>query len=181
MSVCTPTTSSGDLLVLVWGSCCKHAGAPAVPAAVARWQSAAMQDPNIAYIDIGPLLQAARDALPETSGTVIHGEAFSLFEAMSAVEIGNPKMDTGMMALPKTLEQLLADGAAPTQLSAAQRLAIMDKVLEQEATWHGGGSLAQTVFTCLYMLKPERCVRFGLGRVGWEDALHRAALALALS
>ena len=137
-----------------------------MPAAVARWQSAAMQDPNIAYIDIGPLLQAARDALPEASSTVIHGEAFSLFEAMSAVEIGNPKMDTGMMVLPKTLEQLLADGAAPTQLSAAQRLAIMDKLLEQEATWHGGGSLAQTVFTCLYMLKPDRCVRFGSGPWG---------------
>lgn len=123
-------------------------------------QTAAMaphQEPNVEYIDIGSLLERAREALPSNTGTVIHGEAFSYMEAMSAVEIGNAKMDAGMQAAPKTLDQLIADGEAPAALSPPQRLAVLDKLLMHEASWHTGGTLATTVFSCLYMLKPERC------------------------
>ncbi len=134
---------------------------------------------NVEYIDISPLLRAAASALPSDTKTVIHGEAFSLFEAMSAVEIGeaivlssdepsrehdgppaaragNKKMDVGMQAQPKTIDELLEAGMAPTDLSPKQRLAVMERLLEMEATWQTGGSLAQTVFSCLYMLKPDR-------------------------
>eukprot|EP00955_Chlamydomonas_euryale_P084960 364034-Chlamydomonas_euryale.AAC.1 len=113
------------------------------------------------YIDVAPLLAAAAAALPEhdVPGTVVHGEAFSLYEAMSAVEIGNAKMDVGMQAAPQPLEALLAGGAAPTELNARERLAVVDRLMQMEMTWHTGGSLANTVFSCLYMLKPERWVR----------------------
>ena len=115
-------------------------------------------DGGVEYIDIGPLLMAAAAALPDDKGTVVHGEAFSLFEAMSAVEIGNIKMDVGLLAAPKTLDQLLEEGAAPAEnLSPGQRLAIVDRLFEMEATWLSGGSLAQTVFSCLYLLRPDRC------------------------
>ena len=116
-----------------------------------------MQDPNVEYIDIAPLLSRAAAALKSDVNTVIHGEAFSLFEAMSAVECGNTKMDVGMQAAPKTLDQLIEEGMAPTELSPKQTLAVMDRLFEMEATWMAGGSLAQTVFSCLYMLRPERC------------------------
>lgn len=116
-----------------------------------------MQDLSIEYVDIGPLLARAAAALPCEKDTVLHTDGFSLFEAMSAVEIGNEKMDVGLQAVPMTLDQLLEAGAAPTELSPQQTLAVMDRLFEMEATWHNGGSLAQTVYTCLYMLRPERC------------------------
>ena len=116
-----------------------------------------MQDLSIEYVDISPLLRKAAAALPSDKSTVIHSQAFSLFEAMSAVEIGNVKMDVGLQAIPKTVDQLIEEGLAPAELSPEQTLAVMDRLFEMEATWHHGGSLAQTVFTCLYMLRPERC------------------------
>ena len=44
------------------------------------------------YIDIAAILEAASSRLPDHADTLIHGEAFSLFEAMSAMEIGNIKV-----------------------------------------------------------------------------------------
>lgn len=116
-----------------------------------------MEGLSIEYVDIAPLLRRAAAALPSDKNTVIHSEAFSLFEAMSAVEIGNVKMDVGLQAMPKTVDQLIEEGLAPEELSPEQTLAVMNRLFEMEATWHHGGSLAQTVYSCIYMLRPERC------------------------
>jgi hypothetical protein len=94
-------------------------------------------------------------------GQLITGEAFSLFEAMSAMEAGNPKMDAGAApaAASPALETLLADldTAAPlTGLSNAQLIRIMDTLLVMEASWHTGASVMQTVYSCLYMLALDR-------------------------
>lgn len=45
------------------------------------------------WVPVAGLLQAASDELEV--GQLLHTSVFSLFEAMSAVEIGNPKMDAG--------------------------------------------------------------------------------------
>ena len=111
---------------------------------------------GIEYVDIGHLLDRASAALPDDKNTVIHHAGFSLFEAMSAVEIGNAKMDVGLMEKPKSLDELVEGGAAPTDLTPRQRLDVMERLFELEATWQAGGSLAQTVFSCLYLLRPER-------------------------
>lgn len=48
--------------------------------------------------------------------------------------------------------------AAPAcTLSSADALAVADRLFATEATWHQGYPLAQTLFTCLYVLQPERC------------------------
>ncbi|XP_024537087.1 N-alpha-acetyltransferase 35, NatC auxiliary subunit [Selaginella moellendorffii] len=87
-------------------------------------------------------------------GELIHGENFSLFESMSALEIMDPKMDGGMdIGGPKSVEDAIASDLAPTDLSIAQIIDIMDHLLSCEATWHRGHSLAQTVFSSIYMLK----------------------------
>ena len=44
----------------------------------------------------------------------------------------------------------------PTDLTGPQLLAIMNHLAVMEATWHAGNSLAQTVFTCQYLLNPTR-------------------------
>lgn len=91
-------------------------------------------------------------------GELIHGEAFSMFEAMSALEVGNPKMDAAVSpaASRPSLEDLLAQGAAPAQLPPQQLLAVLDRLLLLEASWHAGNSVMQTVYACLYMLRMDR-------------------------
>ena len=45
---------------------------------------------------------------------------------------------------------------APTDLSGPQVIAVMDQLAVMEASWHAGHSLAQTVYTCHYLLHQER-------------------------
>jgi hypothetical protein len=90
-------------------------------------------------------------------GELIHGEHFNLFEAMSALEIMDPKMDAGMATTKyKTADEAIESGAAPINLSVHELVDVMDHLLACEATWHKGHPLAQTVFSCLYLLKLER-------------------------
>lgn len=105
-------------------------------------------------VDIKALLERARASLPV--GRLIATDTFNLFEAMSALEVGNAKMDPTSQPPGQTLEQLLESGAAPLYLSPVQLLSVMDQLLCLEATWHTGASAAQTVFASLYMLTPER-------------------------
>lgn len=90
-------------------------------------------------------------------GQLVNGENFSLFEAMSALEIMDPKMDAGMAGSGViTLEDAIESGKAPISVSTSQLIDIMDHLLACEATWHRGHSLAQTVFSCLYLLDLDR-------------------------
>ncbi|KAK9803567.1 hypothetical protein WJX72_000681 [[Myrmecia] bisecta] len=114
-----------------------------------------MARPEPMWLDIQPFLTQASSQLQ--TGQLLHSESFSLFEAMSAVEIGDVKMDAGLaLADAKSAEELIAEGAAPVDLTSGQLLAVMDQLMALEAMWHTGHSLAQTVFTSLYMLRPER-------------------------
>lgn len=45
------------------------------------------------YVDVLPLLQAAAGALKH--GELVHSSSLTLFEATSAIEIGEPRMDAG--------------------------------------------------------------------------------------
>ncbi|KAK7330055.1 hypothetical protein VNO77_24240 [Canavalia gladiata] len=115
---------------------------------------------NSVWADVSPLLQAASEDLQE--GELIHGDNFNLFAAMSALEIMDPKMDSGMACTYYSVEDAIENGAAPVPISADKTtdvrctIDIMDHLLACEATWHKGHSLAQTVYSCLYLLRPER-------------------------
>lgn len=50
-------------------------------------------DPTVDWVPLDGLLSAASQELEV--GQLLHTSVFNLFEAMSAVEIGNPKMDAG--------------------------------------------------------------------------------------
>ncbi len=76
---------------------------------------------------------------------------------MSAVEIGNPKMDPGFSAkLVQPPQELAEEGHAPLDLTLQQCIDVMDHLLQLEATWHAGSSLAQTIYSSLYMLLLDR-------------------------
>ncbi|CAA0806461.1 MAK10 homologue, partial [Striga hermonthica] len=112
------------------------------------------------WADVSSLLQHACDDL--RNDELITGENFNLFSAMSALEIMDPKMDSGIVTTYYSVEEAIDNGAAPVPLSFdrtvdTQRVIdVMDHLLACEATWHKGGSLAQTVFSCVYLLKPDR-------------------------
>lgn len=113
------------------------------------------------WADASPLIAAACNDLRD--GELIHGENFNLFAAMSALEIMDPKMDSGMEGNGfHSIEEAIEKGAAPVPLSSdstvdVQRcIDVMDHLLSCEATWHKGHSLAQTVFSCIYLLRMDR-------------------------
>ncbi|GJX16317.1 N-alpha-acetyltransferase 35, NatC auxiliary subunit isoform X1 [Tanacetum coccineum] len=95
-------------------------------------------------------------------GELIHGENFNLFAAMSALEIMDPKMDSGIVCRYYSVDEAIEDGAAPIPLNINRTVDVhcivdvMDHLLSCEATWHKGHSLAQTIFSCIYLLRPDR-------------------------
>eukprot|EP00775_Hariotina_reticulata_P003404 gene3404-3677_t len=115
-------------------------------------------DASIEWVPVADLLDRASQELDV--GQMLHTSVFSLFEAMSAVEIGNQKMDPG--ARPKGDLTPLEQRPLQLELSQEQLLGVMDQLLCLEATWHNGGSLATTVYSSLYMMQPQRVVTNGL-------------------
>uniref|UniRef100_A0A4W4DW98 N-alpha-acetyltransferase 35, NatC auxiliary subunit n=1 Tax=Electrophorus electricus TaxID=8005 RepID=A0A4W4DW98_ELEEL len=94
-------------------------------------------------------------------GELLHDKLFGLFEAMSAIEMMDPKMDAGMIGNQvnrKVLnfEQAVKDEAIRVKdLSLPELIGIVDTCFCCLITWLEGHSLAQTVFTCLYVHNPE--------------------------
>ncbi|KAL1513405.1 hypothetical protein ABEB36_002825 [Hypothenemus hampei] len=93
-------------------------------------------------------------------GELLHDDLFGLFEAMSAIEMMDPKMDAGMLCNRgarkiTSFEQAVTDGLLPlNDLEAITLLGIVDGTLARLVSWLEGHSLAQTVFTCLYLHRP---------------------------
>ncbi|ORY01708.1 Mak10-domain-containing protein [Basidiobolus meristosporus CBS 931.73] len=81
-------------------------------------------------------------------GQLVHLESFGLYDSMAAIEIMDPKMDTGMRVEGQDASK---DFDASSPLSASQILGVMDKLCSCELAWHSGHSLSQTIFTCLYV------------------------------
>ncbi|KAK8697359.1 hypothetical protein V6N13_113510 [Hibiscus sabdariffa] len=112
------------------------------------------------WADASPLLQAACTGLRD--GELIHGDNFNLFAAMSALEIMDPKMDSGIVRTYYSIDEAIENGAAPIPISpdstvdVQSTIDIMDHLLACEAAWHKGHSLAQTVFSCIYLLRLDR-------------------------
>ncbi|KAL1920870.1 uncharacterized protein VTP21DRAFT_11505 [Calcarisporiella thermophila] len=80
-------------------------------------------------------------------GQLIHPPSFSLFEAMSAIEIMDPKMDSGMVLKTDSEKEPFN----PFELlTPSQVLFVVDKLTACETTWLAGQPLSQTIFTCLY-------------------------------
>ncbi|KAF9421642.1 hypothetical protein BGZ94_008794 [Podila epigama] len=83
-------------------------------------------------------------------GQLVQVESFSLFDAMCAIVIMDPKMDTGMV---------IDDYATRPQYDVNQQISprnfiwIMDNILIGQMTWLSGHALSQTLFTSCYILR----------------------------
>jgi len=96
-----------------------------------------------------------------TLGELLHDELFGLFEAMSAIEMMDPKMDAGMScnraaaSRPYTFVTAAESGHLKLKdVTNAEMIAVFDSTLACLVTWLEGHSLAQTVFTNLYLHQP---------------------------
>ncbi|XP_040211448.1 N-alpha-acetyltransferase 35, NatC auxiliary subunit isoform X2 [Rana temporaria] len=108
------------------------------------------------------ITQEFRNACSELRlGELLHDKLFGLFEAMSAIEMMDPKMDAGMIGNQVNrkilnFEQAIKDGTIRIKdLSWPELIGIMDTCFCCLITWLEGHSLAQTVFTCLYVHNPD--------------------------
>eukprot|EP00088_Acartia_fossae_P044709 TRINITY_DN4761_c0_g1_i1.p1 TRINITY_DN4761_c0_g1~~TRINITY_DN4761_c0_g1_i1.p1 ORF type:complete len:760 (+),score=180.75 TRINITY_DN4761_c0_g1_i1:119-2281(+) len=91
-------------------------------------------------------------------GELLHDDVFRLFEAMSAIEIMDPKMDSGINTnmTPLTFDTAAKCGHLPlADITPEQFIGIMDESLTALVVWLEGHSLVQTVFTNLYTHKPD--------------------------
>ena len=91
--------------------------------------------------DVLPLLDAAATEL--TLGDLLHGEGFHLQEAMSALEMGDPQMDSMASAEP---EDDPAPSLPPDTISAADLVGVLDDMLCCEHAWYGSSPLAHSLF-----------------------------------
>ena len=91
-------------------------------------------------------------------GELVQDRSFTLLDAMSAVELLDPKMDASMHCThfrryPRSVAEAISKGALQLEdHTHSQLLGIFDEVLACLATWLHGYTLAQTVFSCLYLL-----------------------------
>lgn len=88
-------------------------------------------------------------------GELIHDENFGLFEAMSAFEMMDPKMDSGIIGMPTAQENILTSTFKVTDFSNKELLNIFDGTLCGVASWLEGGSMAQTIFANTYLHEPQ--------------------------
>lgn len=97
-------------------------------------------------------------------GELVHHEFFGLFEAMSAIEMMDPKMDAGMccnkdMQKPLDFNTALQTGALKLDnFTNAEIIGIFDAIIACVISWLEGHSMAQTVFTCLYLHHPHTII-----------------------
>ncbi|OAA43854.1 Mak10 subunit, NatC N(alpha)-terminal acetyltransferase [Metarhizium rileyi] len=100
------------------------------------------------------------DRFAEAVGTLKPGELvkdgfFTLFDAVAALEIMDPKMDSGCVQPGEEFE-VLYDVSRP--LLPEEVLGVMDQLMCHEMSWHLGYPLSQTIFTSVYveaLLMPE--------------------------
>ena len=115
--------------------------------------------PRIEWVDITEQFREAAEQL--APGELIQEVNFSLFDAMSAIELMDSKMDASMQwgtykEYPRALSEVKEKGLLELDdHPPAKLVGIADEVFACVATWLEGHTLAQTVFTCMYLLETE--------------------------
>ena len=101
-------------------------------------------------LDVLPLLDAASEHM--TLGDLLAGQSFDMQDAMSALEVMDPQMDTGMKSASSAADDDdTPDPVLPAEPSAPFMIGLLDEVLCAEHGWYRGLTLAQTVYAVEWM------------------------------
>ncbi|KFY09329.1 hypothetical protein V492_05531 [Pseudogymnoascus sp. VKM F-4246] len=103
---------------------------------------------GVVAVDITDVFTKAAEGLEV--GELVKDDYFTLFESVGAIEIMDPKMDTGYLAKGETMEDSYDIWR---ELLPEECLGIIDQLLCLEMAWHMGHPLSQTLFTSLYIDK----------------------------
>ncbi|KAL5083399.1 hypothetical protein Trisim1_001503 [Trichoderma cf. simile WF8] len=101
---------------------------------------------GIAVVDITAKFSDAVKTLEP--GAIVKDGFFTLFDSVAALEIMDPKMDSGCSTTEAEVEHLY-DVSKP--LLPEEVLGIIDQLLCHEMSWHLGYPLSQTLFTSFYV------------------------------
>ncbi|EPE03747.1 mak10 subunit [Ophiostoma piceae UAMH 11346] len=116
-----------------------------------------MVSEGVVMTDITARFKAAASTLQP--GELVKDGYFTLFEAVGALEIMDPKMDSGCVA-PEDAEE--DDYQIERTLLPTEVIGIIDQLLCLEMAWHLGYPLSQTLLTCLYitgiLIPTPRCL-----------------------
>lgn len=117
-------------------------------------------------------------------GQMVHSQDFNLFDSMSALELMDPKMDSGVLvngAPPQSISTRLKNGSVLLEFSNARDvLATIDELFRCEAGWINGQPLQQTLLTSVYMHREP--INALVGKlVSFEDLITRADLGDVLA
>ncbi|GAP90122.1 putative n-alpha-acetyltransferase auxiliary subunit [Rosellinia necatrix] len=102
--------------------------------------------PGIMAIDITDQFASAVKTL--SPGEIVKDEHFELFESVSALEIMDRKMDSGVLSEGESLDE---EYDVTRALLPEEVLGIIDQLLCLEIAWHLGYPLSQTVLTSVYI------------------------------
>ncbi|XP_017479864.1 PREDICTED: N-alpha-acetyltransferase, 35 NatC auxiliary subunit homolog [Rhagoletis zephyria] len=115
--------------------------------------------PRFGWVDITkPFFEACSEL---NLGELAQDMLFGLFEAMSAIEMMDPKMDVGMGynkqdAPPHTFESAVAAGVLKLDnLTNEEIIGTFDALFACLVSWLEGNSMDQVLFTCLYLHQPS--------------------------
>ncbi|KAF9915912.1 hypothetical protein FBU30_001645, partial [Linnemannia zychae] len=100
------------------------------------------------YEDITDLLDIATKDM--NVGQLVQIPSFSLFDAMCAIVIMDPKMDTGMV-MDDIVNRPIYD--VNRRVTPEEFIWIFDNILVGQMTWLSGHALSQTLFTSCYILR----------------------------
>ncbi|KAG1749555.1 Mak10 subunit, NatC N-terminal acetyltransferase-domain-containing protein [Suillus lakei] len=97
------------------------------------------------FHDVTALFEdAAEDMQP---GALVLTDGFTLLDAMSSFEIGEPRFDSGLALLDKSRPSFNPLGP----LTPEEVCWIIDRSFSCEMEWHSGYTLSQTIFSFLYV------------------------------
>mmetsp|Transcript_36984 Transcript_36984/g.81224 ORF Transcript_36984/g.81224 Transcript_36984/m.81224 type:complete len:730 (-) Transcript_36984:61-2250(-) len=114
--------------------------------------------PPESWVDITSICDAAVTSMHV--GEMIQSPNFRLFDAMSAIEIMDPKMDSGYNnSEDMTLERAVETGVVTQTMSHEDFIGLWDRLLMYFLMWLDGHTIVQTIFSCLYLQDLEACVK----------------------
>ncbi|KAL8912645.1 MAG: hypothetical protein Q9171_002370 [Xanthocarpia ochracea] len=82
------------------------------------------------------------------TGQLVKDPYFTLFEAVGALEIMDPKMDSGVLADNETFED---EFDVLREILPGELIGLMDQILCHEMAWHMGHPLSQSLFSSYYI------------------------------